>query len=70
MAPERASTRATVVRLGPDGPDDGGLAFLGNCESEELVAGFVIPKGLNCTWPMPETTRKYYAILDHSATRS
>jgi uncharacterized cupin superfamily protein len=27
---------------------------------------FVIPMGLKCTWHMPETTRKYYVILDGS----
>ena len=28
---------------------------------------FVIPKGMECTWHMPETTRKYYVIFDGSA---
>ncbi len=34
--------------------------------SETFKAGdcFVIPKGLSCTWHMPETTRKYYVIFD------
>ena len=118
----------SVVRLARDGPDDTGLTFLGNCDSEDVTAGtpvetgheyfvdptgalssgvwectaytsefeaypvdefcyilsgqvtitdaeghaetftpgdaFVIPKGLKCTWHMPETTRKYYVILD------
>ncbi len=34
--------------------------------SETFKAGdsFVVPKGLSCTWHMPETTRKYYVIFD------
>lgn len=28
---------------------------------------FVIPKGMECTWHMPETTRKYYVIFDGKA---
>ena len=28
---------------------------------------FVVPKGMKCTWHMPETTRKYYVILDAPA---
>ena len=38
----------------------------GDGHAETFVAGdcFVIPRGLRCTWHMPETTRKYYVILD------
>jgi len=116
------------MRLRADGPEGIGLTFMGNCESEPVVAGspveighnyftdatdafsagvwectaytaefdaypvdefcymlsgsvtiteadgsaetfvagdcFVVPKGLQCTWHMPETARKYYVILD------
>jgi len=118
----------TVVRMHRDGPEGIGLTFMGNCESEPVVAGdpvetghnyfvdeterlsagvwectpytaefdaypvdefchilagrvtitdgdghaetfvagdaFVIPRGLKCTWDMPETLRKYYVILE------
>ena len=120
----------SVVRLEPDGPEAVGLAFAGNCETENVIAGtpvehaheyfadsggalsggvwectaytavfdaypvdefcfilsgqvtitdteggadtfksgdcFFVPKGLACTWHMPETTRKYYVIFDQS----
>ena len=38
--------------------------------AETFVAGdcFMIPKGLKCTWHMPETTRKYYVILEPEPT--
>ena len=38
----------------------------GNGHAETFKPGdsFVIPKGLKCTWHMPETTRKYYVIFD------
>lgn len=38
----------------------------GNGHAETFKAGdcFVIPKGMKCTWHMPETTRKYYVIFD------
>ena len=38
--------------------------------SETLNSGdsFIIPKGLKCTWHMPETMRKYYVILDAKAS--
>lgn len=37
--------------------------------SETFKAGdaFVIPKGLKCTWHMPESMRKYYVIFDAKA---
>lgn len=118
----------TVVRLDRDGPEGSGLSFLGNCESEDLIAGdpvetghnyfsdqtgqltsgvwectaytarfeaypvdefchvlsgevtiteadgraetftagecFVVPRGLKCTWHMPETLRKFYVIFE------
>ena len=118
----------SVIRLDRDGPEGVGLAFWGNCESEDVIEGdpietghqyfadasgvlssgvwectaytaqfeaypvdevcfilsgqvtitdgegraetftagecFVIPKGLKCTWHMPETTRKFYVILE------
>ena len=111
-----------------DGPEEIGLTFMGNCESENIVAGSPVetgpnyfldetkglsagvwectpytaefeaypvdefchilagqvtitdgdghaetfvaggllrdPRGLRCTWHMPETTRKYYVILE------
>jgi uncharacterized cupin superfamily protein len=120
----------TVVRMEPHGPSAIGLTFMGNCQSQNVVAGapieighnyfvdeterlsagvwectactaefdaypvdefchiltdevtitddeghpetfaagdcFVIPRGLRCTWDMPETTRKYYVILEHA----
>jgi hypothetical protein len=31
---------------------------------------FVIPKGLKCTWQMPETTRKYYVIFEAKPAES
>lgn len=38
----------------------------GDGRSETFGSGdsFVIPRGLKCTWHMPETTRKYYVIFD------
>jgi uncharacterized cupin superfamily protein len=38
----------------------------GEGKAETFLPGdcFVIPRGLKCTWHMPETTRKYYVILD------
>ena len=36
----------------------------GHAETFRLGDSFVIPKGMKCTWHMPETTRKYYVILD------
>lgn len=42
----------------------------GRAETFKPGDGFVIPKGLKCTWHMPETTRKYYVIFDAKATRS
>ena len=40
--------------------------------SETFRAGdsYVIPKGLKCTWHMPETMRKYYVILDSKVAES
>ena len=34
--------------------------------TEEFGPGdcFVIPKGMECTYRLPETTRKFYAVLD------
>ena len=41
----------------------------GSGHSETFKPGdcFVIPKGMNCTWHMPEITRKYYVIFDAKA---
>ncbi len=41
----------------------------GDGRSETFREGscFVIPKGMECTWHMPETTRKYYVIFDSTA---
>ena len=41
----------------------------GNGHAETFKPGdsFVVPKGMKCTWHMPETTRKYYVILDAKA---
>jgi len=41
----------------------------GEGHRETFRAGdcFVIPKGMTCTWHMPETTRKYYVIFDNKA---
>lgn len=36
----------------------------GHAETFKPGDSFVIPKGLKCTWHMPETTRKYYVIFD------
>ena len=36
----------------------------GHAETFKSGDSFVIPKGLKCTWHMPETTRKYYVIFD------
>jgi len=36
----------------------------GHAETFRPGDSFVIPKGMKCTWHMPETTRKYYVILD------
>lgn len=41
----------------------------GDGHAETFKAGecFVVPKGLRCTWHMPETTRKYYVIFEDKA---
>jgi uncharacterized cupin superfamily protein len=39
----------------------------GHAETFKPGDSFVIPKGLKGTWHMPETTRKYYVILDSKA---
>lgn len=39
----------------------------GHAETFRSGDCFVVPKGLKCTWHMPETTRKYYVILDAKA---
>ena len=41
----------------------------GDGHAETFKAGdcFVVPKGMPCTWHMPETTRKYYVIFDAKA---
>ncbi len=39
----------------------------GQVETFKPGDAFVIPKGLKCTWHMPETTRKYYVIFDAAA---
>ena len=41
----------------------------GDGRSETFKAGdcFLVPKGMACTWHMPETTRKYYVIFDNKA---
>lgn len=36
----------------------------GHAQTFKPGDAFVIPKGLKCTWHMPETTRKYYTIFD------
>jgi uncharacterized cupin superfamily protein len=38
----------------------------GNGHAETFKPGdaFVIPRGMACTWHMPETTRKFYVIFD------
>jgi len=36
----------------------------GHAETFKAGDSFVIPKGLKCTWHMPEITRKYYVIFD------
>jgi len=36
----------------------------GHAETFKPGDSFVLPKGLKCTWHMPETTRKYYVIFD------
>lgn len=49
---------------------DGTVVVTDNAgHAETFKAGdcFVIPKGLSCTWHMPETTRKFYVIFDDSA---
>jgi uncharacterized cupin superfamily protein len=28
---------------------------------------FVVPKGMECTWRMPETTRKFYVIFENKS---
>ncbi len=35
----------------------------GHAETFKAGECFVVPKGLKCTWHMPETTRKYYVIF-------
>jgi len=118
----------SVIRMSAEGPPGQGLAFLGNCEAENVVAGtpvetghqyfaddsgqlsagvwectpytahfthypvdefcsilagevlitdrhghaerfgsgecFVIPRGIECTWEITETLRKFYVIFD------
>ncbi len=39
----------------------------GHAETFKPGDAFVVPKGLKCTWHMPETTRKYYVIFDAEA---
>ena len=39
----------------------------GHAETFKPGDSFVVPKGMKCTWHMPETTRKYYVILDAKA---
>ncbi len=39
----------------------------GHAETFKSGDAFVIPKGLKCTWHMPEVTRKYYVIFDAAA---
>jgi uncharacterized cupin superfamily protein len=39
----------------------------GHAETFRSGDCFVVSKGLECTWHMPETTRKYYVILDAKA---
>ena len=36
----------------------------GKSESFKPGQSFCIPKGLKCTWHMPEVTRKFYVIFD------
>jgi len=56
--------------------DDFGIILSGTAvitdesgHSETFKAGdaYVIPKGLKCTWHMPESIRKYYVIFDAKA---
>ena len=42
----------------------------GHAETFRPGDSFVIPKGMKCTWHMPETTRNYYVILDAKAEDS
>ena len=42
----------------------------GHAETFRPGDSFVIPKGIKCAWHMPETTRKYYVILDAKAKDS
>ncbi len=42
----------------------------GHAETFKPGDSFVVHKGMKCTWHMPETTRKYYVILDAKAERS
>jgi len=42
----------------------------GHAETFKAGDSFVIPKGMPCTWHMPETTRKYYVIFDQKGTAS
>lgn len=41
----------------------------GDSRSDTFREGdcFVIQKGMECTWHMPETTRKFYVIFDSTA---
>ncbi len=39
----------------------------GHSETFKPGDSFVIPKGLKCTWHMPETTRKYFVIFNAKA---
>ncbi len=41
----------------------------GHAETFRAGDCFVIPKGMACTWHMPETTRKYYVIFDGNAVK-
>lgn len=44
----------------------------GDGQAETFKPGdcFVISKGTKCTWHMPETTRKYFVILDAKPARN
>ena len=42
----------------------------GHSETFKPGDSFVMPKGLKCTWQMPETTRKYYVIFEAKPAES
>jgi len=42
----------------------------GNSETFRAGEGFIIPKGLQCSWKQTEYTRKFYVIHDDASTRS